>query len=41
MLDVLHEDSNKILKKPYVEAPDDDWVKNTDLPRVGLEAWRR
>jgi len=41
MLDVLHEDSNKILKKPYVEAPDDDWVTNTELPRVGLEAWRR
>ena len=41
MLDILHEDSNKVVKKPYVEAPEDDWVKHTGLPRVGLEAWRR
>ena len=41
MLDVLHEDSNKVRKKPYVEALEDDWVTRTDLPRVGEEAWRR
>jgi hypothetical protein len=41
MLDVLHEDSNKVRKKPYVEALEDDWVKKTSLPRVGEEAWRR
>lgn len=41
ILDVLHEDSNKIRKKPYVEALEDDWVKVTNLPRVGAEAWRR
>ena len=41
MLDVLHEDSNKVKKKPYVEALDDEWVKRNSLPRVGDEAWRR
>jgi hypothetical protein len=41
MLDVLHEDSNNVRKKPYVEALEDDWVKNNSLPRVGDEAWRR
>ena len=34
MLDVLHEDSNKVKKKPYVEALEDDWVKNNNLERV-------
>jgi hypothetical protein len=41
MLDILHEDSNRVRKKPYVEALEDDWVKRTSLPRVGEEAWRR
>jgi ubiquitin C-terminal hydrolase len=41
MLDVLHEDSNRVKKKPYVEALEDDWVKMNSLPRVGEEAWRR
>jgi len=41
MLDTLHEDSNRILDKPYVEALDDNWVRKTDLPRVGTETWRR
>lgn len=41
ILDVLHEDSNKIKKKPYVEALEDDWVKSNSLPRVGDESWRR
>jgi ubiquitin C-terminal hydrolase len=41
MLDVLHEDSNKVKKKPYVEALEDDWVMTSDIPRVGEESWRR
>jgi hypothetical protein len=41
ILDMLHEDSNKIKKKPYVEALEDDWVKTNTLPRVGDESWRR
>ena len=41
MLDVLHEDSNRVRNKPYVEGLEDEWVKNTSLPRVGEEAWRR
>lgn len=41
MLDVLHEDSNRVKKKPYVEALEDDWVKENSLSRVGEEAWRR
>ena len=41
ILDMLHEDSNKVRKKPYVEALEDDWVKKNTLGRVGDEAWRR
>ena len=41
MLDVLHEDSNRVRKKPYVEGLEDEWVKKTSLHRVGEEAWRR
>lgn len=41
MLDTLHEDSNRVTKKPMVEALEDSWVRKTDLPRVGTEAWRR
>jgi len=41
ILDVLHEDSNKVRTKPYVEALEDDWVKKSQLSRVGDEAWRR
>jgi len=41
IIDMLHEDSNKIRKKPYVENPEDSWVEKTSLPRVGDEAWRR
>jgi hypothetical protein len=41
MLDVLHEDSNKVVKKPYVEALEDAWVDKTNLARVGEETWRR
>jgi Ubiquitin carboxyl-terminal hydrolase/DUSP domain len=41
MIDVLHEDSNRVRKKPYVEALEDLWVNQTSLPRVGEESWRR
>jgi ubiquitin C-terminal hydrolase len=41
MLDVLHEDSNRILRKPYVEDLEDDWVNQNNLLRVGEESWRR
>jgi hypothetical protein len=41
MLDMLHEDSNRVRTKPYVEALEDEWVRRTSLPRVGEEAWRR
>mmetsp|Transcript_379 Transcript_379/g.800 ORF Transcript_379/g.800 Transcript_379/m.800 type:complete len:2158 (-) Transcript_379:142-6615(-) len=41
VLDALMEDSNRVIKKPYVEGLEDDWVKTTALPRVGEEAWRR
>jgi len=41
LLDVLHEDCNRVRKKPYVEALEDEWVEKTDLSRVGEEAWRR
>ena len=41
MMDVLHEDSNRVRKKPYVEALEDEWVKQNSLPRVGEESWRR
>jgi ubiquitin C-terminal hydrolase len=41
LLDVLHEDTNKIKNKPSVEALEDSWVKHNSLPRVGEEAWRR
>jgi hypothetical protein len=41
LLDALHEDSNKVVKKPYVEALDDDWVESHPLNCVGEESWRR
>jgi ubiquitin carboxyl-terminal hydrolase 8 len=41
LLDALHEDSNKVKKKPYVEGLEDDWVKVNTLHTVGEEAWRR
>jgi Ubiquitin carboxyl-terminal hydrolase/DUSP domain len=41
MLDVLHEDSNRVQKKPYVEALEDSWVNANRLSRVGDESWRR
>lgn len=41
MLDALHEDTNRVRKKPYVEGLEDAWVEKNSLPRVGQEAWRR
>jgi hypothetical protein len=41
IIDALHEDCNRVRRKPSVEPLDDDWVKKTSLPRVGDEAWRR
>lgn len=41
IVDVLHEDSNKVRNKPSVEALEDSWVEKTGLKRVGEEAWRR
>lgn len=41
LLDSLHEDSNKVIKKPYVEALEDKWVDQSDLYQVGEETWRR
>mmetsp|Transcript_4534 Transcript_4534/g.8730 ORF Transcript_4534/g.8730 Transcript_4534/m.8730 type:complete len:1257 (+) Transcript_4534:163-3933(+) len=41
LLDALHEDSNKVVKKPYVEALEDEWVENHPLFNVGEENWRR
>ena len=41
LLDSLHEDSNKVIKKPYVEALEDKWVDRSDLHQVGEETWRR
>ena len=41
MLDILHEDSNRVRKKPYVEALEDSWVQRMSLEKVGEAAWRR
>ena len=36
ILDMLHEDINKIKKKPYVEALEDDWVKNNSSRELAM-----
>ena len=41
ILDVLHEDSNRVRRKPSVQGVEDEWKKTTSLPRVGEEEWRR
>ena len=41
IIDMLHEDSNKVRKKPYVENPEDCWKEQATLPRIAIEAWRR
>ncbi|CCG84373.1 protein of unknown function [Taphrina deformans PYCC 5710] len=40
LLDALHEDLNRIVKKPATERPDIGDVDNTELLRLGEEAWR-
>jgi ubiquitin carboxyl-terminal hydrolase 4/11 len=40
LLDGLHEDLNRIYKKPYIEKPDwKDGGTNEDLARMGKECW--
>jgi ubiquitin C-terminal hydrolase len=41
ILDMLHEDANRVKKKPFVEALEDKFLEKTDLQRIGQEAWRR
>ncbi|KAL3811303.1 hypothetical protein ACHAXA_007165 [Cyclostephanos tholiformis] len=41
MFDMLHEDGNRVKKKPYVEALEDKFIEKSELSRVGQEAWRR
>ena len=41
LLDVVHEDANLVLKKPYVEALDDEWVKRSSLTEVHQASLRR
>lgn len=39
LLDGLHEDLNRILKKPYTETPDIDSTEHSELVRIGNECW--
>jgi hypothetical protein len=41
LFDMLHEDGNRITKKPMVPPIEDAWKDNNTLPRISLEAWRR
>jgi ubiquitin C-terminal hydrolase len=41
LLDMLHEDGNKVKKKPMVPSIEDAWMEANSLPRIALEAWRR
>jgi len=41
LLDILHEDVNLILKKPYVENLSDEWCMQHTVNEIGLENWRR
>eukprot|EP00804_Cyclotella_cryptica_P025900 CCRYP_002734-RB/>CCRYP_002734-RB protein AED:0.09 eAED:0.09 QI:174/1/1/1/0.66/0.5/4/1386/2251 len=41
MIDMLHEDGNRVKKKPYVAALEDNFIEKTELRRVGQESWRR
>ena len=41
LYDVLDEDSNKVGKKPYVPALEDDYVAKTPIPQLGVESWKR
>ncbi|KAL7433527.1 hypothetical protein ACHAXH_002064, partial [Discostella pseudostelligera] len=41
MFDMLHEDGNRVKKKPVVDALEDEFIEKAELPRLGQEAWRR
>ncbi|OCH87381.1 UCH-domain-containing protein [Obba rivulosa] len=41
LLDGLHEDLNRILKKPYVEKPDWEGGDDKDLVKLANESWQR
>ena len=41
MFDMLHEDGNRVKKKPIVDALEDGFIEKAELPRLGREAWRR
>ena len=41
MLDVLHEDVNRVVEKPYVEEPDDDDVAKLTYEVAARDAWDR
>ncbi|KAJ8598430.1 hypothetical protein CTAYLR_007661 [Chrysophaeum taylorii] len=41
MLDMLHEDVNRVVDKPYVVEPDDDEVDKLTSVVAGREAWDR
>jgi ubiquitin carboxyl-terminal hydrolase 4/11/15 len=39
LLDGLHEDLNRVLKKPYVEKPDWNGGSNLELVKLARESW--
>lgn len=41
MLDMLHEDVNRVVDKPYVVEPDDDEIDKLSSVVAGREAWDR
>ena len=41
LLDMLHEDGNRVKNKPMVPPIEDAWMDANTLPRIALEAWRR
>ena len=41
MLDMLHEDVNRVVEKPYVVEPDDDQVDKLSSVDAAREAWER
>jgi ubiquitin carboxyl-terminal hydrolase 4/11/15 len=40
LLDGLHEDLNRVLKKPYVEKPDWNGGSNLELVKLALTSWQ-
>ncbi|CAN0479139.1 unnamed protein product, partial [Discosporangium mesarthrocarpum] len=41
MLDALHEDVNRVLEKPYVEAPDEEATRGLSNQALADGAWER